>query len=109
MIFDLRTFTVASGRFSEYIDLHKSIALPILLKHLGKPVGYWASVTGEMNQFIHLWQFEDFSDMESRQATLNVDPDWRSYVKDVLGKTGILQRQQSVFMRPIDIPVGQSV
>lgn len=104
MIYDLRTFTVKSGRFSEYIELHKKIAFPLLLKYLGEPVGYWASVTGEMNQFVHLWQFDDLSDMEQRQAALSGDSDWRDYVVNVLGKSEILQRQQSVLMRPIEIP-----
>jgi len=104
MIYDLRTFTVKSGRFAEYIDLHKKIAIPILLKYLGTPVGYWASVTGEMNEFVHLWQFDDFGDMERRQDALNGDPAWRSYVVDVLGKSAVLQRQQSKLLRPIEIP-----
>ena len=104
MIYDLRTFTVKSGRFAEYVDLHTKIALPILLKHLGTPVGYWSSVTGEMNEFVHLWQFDDFGDMERRQDALSGDPAWRSYVVDVLGKSAVLQRQQSKLLRPIDIP-----
>ena len=104
MVFDLRTFTVKSGRFSEYIELHKKTAFPLLIKHLGEPVGYWASITGEMNQFVHLWRFDDFSDMERRQAALSDDPAWRDYVINDLGKSAILQRQQSMLMRPIEIP-----
>jgi NIPSNAP len=104
MVYDLRTFTVKSGRFSEYIELHNRIAFPLLLKHLGEPFGYWASITGEMNQFVHLWRFDDFSDMERRQAALSNDPAWRDYVCNDLGKSAILQRQQSMLMRPIEIP-----
>jgi NIPSNAP protein len=104
MVYDLRTFTVKSGRFAEYMELHKKIAFPLLLKHLGEPVGYWTTVTGEMNQFVHLWRFDDFGDMERRQAALSDDPAWRVYVTDDLGKSAILQRQQSVLMRPIEIP-----
>ncbi len=103
MIYDLRTFTVKSGRFLEFIERHKKIAYPILRIHLGKPIGYWTSVTGEMNQFIHLWQFENFDDMEKRQNALSGDPAWREYVKS-LGESAILQRQQSVFLKPIEIP-----
>jgi hypothetical protein len=104
MVYDLRTVTVKSGRFAEYIELHKKVAIPILLQHLGEPVGYWASITGEMNEFVHLWRFDDFADMERRQAALNSDPAWRDYVTNDLGKGEILQRQQSKFLRPIEIP-----
>jgi hypothetical protein len=104
MIYDLRTFTVKSGRFSEFIELHKKLAFPLVAKHLGKPVGYWATVTGEMNEFVHLWRFDDYSDMERRHSALNDDPAWRDYVANHLGKSAILQRQQSVLMRPIEIP-----
>jgi hypothetical protein len=104
MVFDLRTFTVKSGRFAEYIELHKKTAFPLLIKHLGEPVGYWASITGEMNQFVHLWRFDDFSDMERRQAALSDDPAWRDYVINDLGKSAVLQRQESMLMRPIEIP-----
>jgi NIPSNAP len=104
MIYDLRTFTVKSGRFLEFMEVHKRIAFPLVLKHLGEPVGYWTTVTGEMNQFVHLWRFDDLSDMEQRQAALNDDPAWRGYVTHHLGESAILQRQQSVLMRPIEIP-----
>jgi NADPH-dependent curcumin reductase CurA len=30
-----------------------------------------------MNEFVHLWRFDDFADMESRQAALNSD-EWIS-------------------------------
>jgi hypothetical protein len=103
MVYDLRTFTVKSGRFAEFIELHKQIAFPLVRKHLGEPVGYWSTITGEMNQFVHLWRFDDFADMERRQAGLNSDPAWRDYVTNHLGKSAILQRQQSVLMKPIEI------
>jgi hypothetical protein len=103
MICDLRTFTVASGRFSEFMAIHKRIAFPLLLKHLGKPVGYWSSITGEMNEFVHLWQFDNLADLELRHSALGGDAAWGDYVVNVLGKTAILQRQQSVLLKHIEI------
>jgi hypothetical protein len=41
--------------------------------------------------------------MERQQAALNSDPAWRNYVTNDLGKSEILQRQQSKFLRPIEI------
>ena len=103
MIYDLRTFTVASGRFAEFLDNHKTIASPILARHLGVPVGYWSTITGQMNQFVHLWRFDDLSDFEARHAALGSDPEWRLYVSKSLGETAILVRQDSVLMRQIDV------
>ena len=101
MIFDLRTFTVASGRVAEFLDLHKRIAYPLVSKYLGEPVGYWTSVTGVMNQFVHLWRFDSLADMEQRQEALGKDPAWRDYVANVLGQRAILVRQESVLLKPV--------
>ena len=103
MIHDLRTFTVATGRMTEFLDLHKTIASPILLRHLGVPVGYWTTITGQLNQFVHLWRYEDLNDYETRYAALGKDPEWRLYVGKTLNEAAILVKQESVLLRQIDL------
>jgi hypothetical protein len=103
MVYDLRTFTIASGRFAEFLEIHRTIASPILERHLGVPVGYWSTITGQMNQFVHLWRFDDMSDFEVRHSALSSDPEWRLYVSKTLGEAAILVRQDSVLMRQIDV------
>jgi hypothetical protein len=103
MIHDLRRFTVASGRMAEFLNLHETIASPILARHLGVPEGYWTTMTGQLNQFVHLWRFEDLSDYERRYAALGNDQKWQLYVSKTLNEAAILVKQESTLLRQIDL------
>jgi len=100
MIYDLRLYPTAPGRTKEYIDLHEQIAFPIMTQYLGQPVGYWLSMSGEINRFVHMWRFEDLGDMERKHAALVADPAWHAYRDEALGKRGLVQRQESILLRP---------
>ena len=57
MIIDHRTYTIAHGRTKEYIELFKIEAMPIQERHLGKPIGYFETAIGSLNQVVHLWGY----------------------------------------------------
>jgi hypothetical protein len=103
MIYDLRSYSTAPGRTPEYLELHEKHAYPLLRKHLGDPVGYWLTATGEINKFVHMWRFESMGDMEKRHAGLLADSAYLDYRLEVLGKLEMLQRQESVLLRPIKL------
>jgi hypothetical protein len=103
MIYDLRSYATAPGRLPEYLDLHEKHAFPLLRKHLGEPLGYWTTVSGEINKFVHMWRFENLGDMEKRHADLLADKAYHDYRAEVLGKMEMLQRQESVLLRPLDL------
>ena len=85
MIIDHRTYTIAHGRDGEYLELFEREGLPVQLRHLGEPVGYFRTAHGPLNQVIHLWRFDSLADMETRRAARDADPDWAAYKKKTAG------------------------
>lgn len=103
LIIDERTYTCAPGRLAEYLEMHLRVALPIMRKYLGEPFGYFASETGELNQFVHMWRYEDFADRERRRDAMYADPAWLDYRRQ-MGATGWVVRQENRILRALAIP-----
>jgi len=103
MIVDERTYTIAPGLLADYLDNHMKVALPIMRRHLGEPLAYFTTETGDLNQFVHLWRYEDFADRERRRASLYADDQWTAYRRDV-GERGWVLHQHSRILRAVSVP-----
>ena len=103
MIIDERTYAVAPGQLDAYLKQHFAEALPIMREHLGEPYGYFVTETGDLNQFVHLWRYQDMADRERRRAAQYGDPRWLQYRQRV-GGIGRVQHQHNRILRAIDIP-----
>jgi hypothetical protein len=79
-IVDLRIYTIRPRGMPEYLKLFEELALPIQLRHIGPPVGYYTAEIGALNQVVHLWGFDSLADMEARRVARNADPDWPRYL-----------------------------
>ncbi|MBT6094257.1 MAG: NIPSNAP family protein [Rhodospirillaceae bacterium] len=97
MIIDHRTYNVSHGQIKTYIDMFESMGLPIQLKHLGNLIGYFETTIGPINQVIHLWGYENLTDMEARRAARDADPDWAVYKKKT---AGMLVSQENKIVTP---------
>ena len=42
--------------------------------HLGKPLAYMITESGEMNTIVHIWVYEDAADRAKRRAAMTADP-----------------------------------
>jgi hypothetical protein len=56
------------------VEVFDRLAMPILLGTLGTPLGFWTSLVGPQNQFVHLWGYDSLADYEqplpgARQAS----------------------------------------
>ena len=98
MIIDHRTYTIAHGRTKEYIELFKIEALPIQERHLGKPIGYFETAIGSLNQVVHLWGYESLADMERKRSLRDADPDWAKYKEK---SAGLLISQENKILSPV--------
>ncbi len=98
MIVDLRTYTMVPGRLGAFLELYQSEGLPIQLKHLGKPIGYFVTVVGTLNQVVHLWGYESMADRERRRGAMEADPAWIAYRKKSAA-TGNVQRQANKLLK----------
>jgi NIPSNAP len=79
MIVELREYIFKPGKVKEYFDLVQAEALELQVKHLGAPVGYYATDIGPQSQVIHMWAFADYADRERRRDALDAEPAWKAF------------------------------
>lgn len=80
MIVELRTYRFHVGKVAEWLAYYEKQGLPVQQKHLGEPLGFFASDIGELNEVVHMWGYASYEDREARRANLFRDPDWRTYL-----------------------------
>ncbi len=78
---DHRTYTIALRKMPEFLDVFNRLAMPVLMQTLGHPLGFFTSVVGPQNQFIHLWAYEDLADYERRCRARDAHPDFAAYLQ----------------------------
>jgi hypothetical protein len=69
-------------------------------RHLGQPLAYMTTETGNVNQYIHIWAYENAADREKRRAAMWADPEWLAYVEEST-KLGALEAQENRLMTPV--------
>ena len=75
MIYEMRTYTLKIGKVPEYLQLFEEIGLPIILKY-SKLVGFWSTEIGDLNQIVHIWEYESLDDRSERRKALYKDQEW---------------------------------
>jgi hypothetical protein len=98
-IIDLRTYTIRPRGMPEYLKLFEELALPIQLRHIGPPVGYYTAEIGALNQVVHLWGFDSLADMEARRTARNADPGWPGYLA---ASAHLVLAQENRIIRRVD-------
>jgi hypothetical protein len=100
MIIDLRTYTIRIGAMGEFLAKYARDGLPVQTEHLGAPLAYCTSETGEQSQVVHIWQYTDMADRERRRAMLEADPRWLAYRN---GSASLVLRQENRLLRGVDL------
>lgn len=77
MIYELRTYTTAPGKALHYLELFRTIGLPLVTRHLPM-MGYWLSDAGPLNQIVHLWAYEDIAHRSHCRAKLARETEWQT-------------------------------
>ena len=77
---DHRTYTIALRKMPEFLEVFNRLAMPVLMQTLGHPVGFYTSLVGPQNQFIHLWAYESLEDYERRCHARDTHPDFPAYM-----------------------------
>ena len=57
--------------------------------------------TGDVNQYIHIWAYQDAADRERRRAAMWADPEWVAYTEES-AKLAALVSQNNRLMTPVD-------
>ncbi|WP_341645536.1 NIPSNAP family protein [Thauera sp. SDU_THAU2] len=100
-LIDHRIYTIQLRRMNEFIEVFDRLAMPVLLETLGHPVGFYTSLVGAQNQFVHLWAYESLADYEARCRARDTHPDFPKY----LAASGhLITAQETRLIRMVDMP-----
>lgn len=96
MIVDHRTYNINPRMTPKFMTVFMEIAVPIMTEYFGKPVGIYLTEVGPQNQLIHMWQYDNYGDMEIKRAARDKDPRWAEYLQKT---EGLLVSQETILIR----------
>ena len=70
-------------------------------RHLGQPLAYLVTESGNVNQYIHIWVYENAADREKRRAAMWADAEWVAYTQES-ARLGALDAQENRLMTPVE-------
>ena len=97
MLFDVRTYTCRPGSIGKHIALYVEKGMAAQKRHLGEPLFYGLCETGDPNQYVHIWVYENAADRERKRAAMLADPEWQAYLA-ASAEAGWLLRQENKLM-----------
>jgi len=100
MLFDHRTYTCRYGTLKKQLALYEEHGWAVQVKHLGKPLLYAATETGDPNAYVHIWVYQNAADREARRAAMQADPAWQAYLK-LSAEAGYLVSQRNQLLTPV--------
>ena len=79
-VVDHRIYTIALRKMPEFLEVFHRFAMPALRETLGHPLGFYTSLVGPQNQFVHLWGYADLADYERRCQARDAHPGFQAYL-----------------------------
>ncbi len=101
MLLDVRAYTCRPGTMKKQLELYEKIGKEPQTRHLGQPLVYMTTETGDPNQYLHIWVYESAADRETKRAGMAADLDWIAYLQES-AKLGALDTQENKLMVPVD-------
>ncbi|WP_420349301.1 NIPSNAP family protein [Pelagibius sp.] len=101
MLLDVRTYRVKPNTMKAHFDLYEQYGKPAQTRHLGQPLAYLRTETGDPNEYVHIWVYKDAGDRETKRAAMQADPDWQDYLRRS-AELGALISQSNKLMAPVD-------
>jgi len=99
MLIDHRTYTVRAGMMAKHLAIYEQYGLKPQKRHLGEPLAYLVTESGELNTYVHIWVYKDAADRAAKRAAMGADPEWQVYVQKT-GEAGYLIKQENKLMTP---------
>ncbi len=100
MLLDVRTYTCRPGTIKKHLALYEKHGKAPQTRHLGQPFAYLVTETGNPNQYLHIWLYQDAGDRERKRAAMWADPDWVAYTQKS-AELGALTSQKNRLMTPV--------
>jgi hypothetical protein len=99
MLYDLRTYRCRPGTVAAQLAAYAENGFAIQSHYLGAPLFYGTVETGDVNAYVHIWQFADAADRESKRAALYADEAWVSYSRRS-AEAGFQIEQSNMLLKP---------
>ena len=99
MLVDHRTYTLRPGTMAKQMALYEEFGFKPQTRHLGQPLAYLITESGEVNTFVHIWVYKDAADRAARRAAMQADPEWQAYLAKT-AEAGYLIAQKNNLMTP---------
>ena len=101
MLLDVRTYRCKPGTIKSHLKLYSELGKPSQSKHLGNPLLFATTETGNPNEYTHIWVYKNAGDRENKRAAMWSDPDWINYTQES-AKLGALESQENKLLKPVD-------
>ncbi|MHA3791104.1 NIPSNAP family protein [Sphingomonas sp. YL-JM2C] len=95
-VLELRTYSVRTGLGDRFLDLMLG-ALPLRQRY-SPNFGVWSSLSGRLEQVLHLWGYRSLDERAAVRARLKEDREWDDYTATILP---MLEELQSVILTPL--------
>jgi NIPSNAP protein len=99
VLVDHRYYRVRPGTMNAHLDLYEKHGFAAQTRHLGQPLAYMYTESGEVNTLVHIWCYEDANERTAKRAAMWKDPEWVSYAKQ-MAESGYLVSQRNNLMIP---------
>ncbi len=100
MLLDIRTYECHPGTINDHLALYERMGKEPQTRHLGTPVVFARTETGNPNVYVHIWVYESAGDREAKRQAMWADPDWLAYTK-ASKELGALKSQKNELFTPI--------
>ncbi len=99
MIYELRTYQLVVGGLSDYLEIARTKILPGVAEHGLKPVGFWHTEMGQLNEVVHLWAYNDLNERQEKWGKWARDP----RRAEIVGKLrSVVVSQSNKILSPTD-------
>jgi hypothetical protein len=108
VIHELRIYTLRPGIQAKYLDIVANIGMRIRGNNFGRLVGAWTSDIGQLNEYYHLWEYDDLNERTRLRAGLQKAPGWQDeYLAASRGmvvaqRNSILNLDEDIGLRSVD-------
>ena len=101
MLLDVRTYVCRPGTIGAHLALYEKLGKAPQFRCLGAPLCYLKTETGNVNEYVHIWVYENAGDREAKRAKLWADEDWLAYTRKS-AELGALISQNNKLMTPVE-------
>jgi hypothetical protein len=99
VLVDHRYYHIKPGMVGAHLELYEKNGFAAQTRHLGQPLAYMYTESGEVNTLVHIWCYEDAADRAKKRADMWKDPEWQGYAKQ-MADSGYLVAQRNNLMIP---------